>query len=368
VRITFLMPGYNWVPSGGYRVVYEYANHLVARGHSVAVIHPRSLSHAQRPPITVRSLASSICNRISTPKIDWQPIDPRVNILFVPNSDAKHVPDADVVFATAWNTVASVVDYPESKGAKCYFIQSYEIWQGCRELVDATWRAPLRKVDIAKWLVEVGTDLGCDSLSYIPNAIDHARYRETQPIRNRPKQVSMLFSVAPVKASAIGIEALEIVRATHRDIQVVFFGIDRRPSWMPAWITYHRNPAQEFIICEIYGKSRIFVSPSRIEGSPLPPAEAAACGCPSVCTDIGGHRECVTDGQTGLLSPVNEPAALARNICFLLENESFRATLALRAQQSIAIRTWDASVEQFERFIYEARAESGQFLASVCNS
>jgi len=32
MRITFLMPGLHVGPSGGYKVVYEYANQLVGEG------------------------------------------------------------------------------------------------------------------------------------------------------------------------------------------------------------------------------------------------------------------------------------------------------------------------------------------------
>src|SRR5579885_3571237 len=54
MRITFLMPCYCWVPSGGFRVVYEYANQLVARGHRVTVIHPRRLAFPPEERFTLR--------------------------------------------------------------------------------------------------------------------------------------------------------------------------------------------------------------------------------------------------------------------------------------------------------------------------
>jgi glycogen synthase len=40
MRITFVLPSAARVPAGGYKVIYEYANHLSDRGHSVTVIHP----------------------------------------------------------------------------------------------------------------------------------------------------------------------------------------------------------------------------------------------------------------------------------------------------------------------------------------
>lgn len=40
----------------------------------------------------------------------------------------KSIPDADVVFATAWETAYTVSRLHEKKGRKYYFVQNYEIW------------------------------------------------------------------------------------------------------------------------------------------------------------------------------------------------------------------------------------------------
>jgi hypothetical protein len=42
--ITFILPRYLNVPAGGFKVVYEYANSLQARGHRVTVVHPRNVT------------------------------------------------------------------------------------------------------------------------------------------------------------------------------------------------------------------------------------------------------------------------------------------------------------------------------------
>ncbi len=148
MKITFLMPGYSTSPSGGLRVVYEYANRLVARGHRVAVVQPRRLKYAPAAsgPVTARDIiretVKTVANALTfKPAIDWQPVDPRVESLIVPDSDSRHLPDADVIFATAWHTVKSVLECLPSKGEKCYFIQGYESYHAAKELVDETWRA-----------------------------------------------------------------------------------------------------------------------------------------------------------------------------------------------------------------------------------
>ena len=140
MRITFLMPGYMWTPSGGYRVIYEYANRLVDRGHHVTVVHPRRLKYLPAPNLPlrerVRRAKFGLIGLFSTPVIDWQPIDKRVELLFVPNSGQRYLPDADVLFATAWQTVPSVLRASQAKGEKFYLIQGYETWMGPKDLVE----------------------------------------------------------------------------------------------------------------------------------------------------------------------------------------------------------------------------------------
>ncbi|MDE3178648.1 MAG: glycosyltransferase family 4 protein [Acidobacteriota bacterium] len=355
MRITFLMPCYMWVPSGGFRIVYEYANRLTTRGHEVTVVHPRWLRKCYFEHRTLRGWAGTF-RRFGrelfwTPSIDWQHVDERVQLLFVPSSDPRYIPDGEVLFATAWHTVHSVLECSPSKGRKFYLIQGYETFLGPKELVDATWRAPLHKVVIAKWLLEVGKVLGAQDMAHISNAIDHERFRLIRPIAGRPRQVSMMFSTTPLKGSADGIEAVRIARNRFPDLRVVFFGTSQRPAWIPEWVDYHRNPAQDFLVSEIYNRSSIFLSPSWTEGFGLTPAEAAACGCAIVTTDSGGVRDFISHGVTGLLSPARDPRSLAENLCNLLEDETSRVRLAEAGNVFIRQFTWERNTTLLENVI-----------------
>ena len=336
--------------------MYEYANHLVARGHRVAVIQPRRLKYppperwspyrwARRQAAGYRTRFS----RLTAP--DWQGIDDRVEQLLTRDSGWRYLPDADALFATSWHTVRSVLECPPEKGAKCYFIQGYESYHARKDLVDATWRAPLHKVVIAEWLVRLGEELGCRDLTYIPNAIDHTRYQLVQRITGRRRQVAMVFSTAPVKGSVDGIEALRVVKERFPDVRVVLFGVSSPQPWIPAWAKYYRNPPQDFIVNEIYNQSSIFLAPSLSEGLGLPPLEAAACGCAVVATDIGGFRERFTDQVTALLSPPGNPEALARNVLRLLEDDDRRVRLAAAAKQVVSQLRWQRSADLFEQFL-----------------
>jgi glycosyltransferase involved in cell wall biosynthesis len=355
MKITFLMPSYTWAPSGGFRVVYEYANRLASRGHEMTVVHPRRLKYLSPERLTpyrwARRKTMYVRDSFLTPAITWQLIDKEVRVLFVADSDSTRIPDGDAIFATAWHTVRSVLACPPTKGTKFYLIQGYETWQGPKGLVDATWRSPLHKVVVSKWLRGLGEELGCQDMTYIPNAVNHEIYRLSRAIEDRPRQLAMVFSAEQIKGSADGIVALEIVKRRFPDLKAVFFGTDRHRRSIPAWVQYYRTPPQHFIIHEIYNNSGVFLSPSWAEGFALPPAEAACCGCAVVATDSGGIREFIHHGVTGLLSPARDPKALAENLCLLLENDSLRVQLAKACNSFVRRLSWDKSADLLQDFI-----------------
>jgi glycosyltransferase involved in cell wall biosynthesis len=354
MRISFLLPSWPSAPSGGAKVVYEYANRLVRRGHTVAIVHPLYLNYRPPEPITTRQLIRSQLTRVrglfSHPSIRWHPIDQRVTMLLVPNSHEKHIPDADVLFATGWDTVASIQKCGSRKGTHCYLIQGYETWRGNKDMVDATWRLPIDKIVIARWLKELGEQLGSDRLTYIPNAIDHSQYHITKSIQNRPRRVAMAFSRSKVKASEDGIRALVRAKEKFSDLEAVFFSTDRPDSSIPKWIEFNRNPPQNFIVSQILNASSIFLNPSLSEGWSLPATEAAACGCAIVSTDNGGIREYVEHDVSGLLSPPKDAEALTHNLCQLLEDDQARIRIAKAGGSAVRQLCWDRSVDLLEAF------------------
>jgi glycosyltransferase involved in cell wall biosynthesis len=358
MKINFLLPCYAWRPSGGFKIVYEYANRLVARGHEVTVIHPRRLKFHSPEKLTLRKRIRMV--RLwfkeirSEPLIHWHRMDPRVRVLYIPSSDDSYIPDGDILFATAWHTVRSVMECPATKGAKCYLIQHYETWQGPQRLVDETWRAPLHKVVISKWLAELGEGLGAGEIAYIPAGIDHQVYRLTNPISQRRRQVAMMFSSVPFKGSADGIKALEIAKQQFPDLQVILFGIERHRSSIPNWITYLQDPLQQRLVEDVLNTSSIVLSPSLAEGFGLPPAEGAACGCAMVATDSGGVRDFIIPGKTGLLSPPKDPEALAKNLCLLLGNDDLRIRFAEAGRGFVERFNWEHSTDLLESFLNRA--------------
>ncbi len=73
--------------------------------------------------------------------------------------------------------------------------------------------------------------------------------------------------------------------------------------------------------------------------------EALACECAVIATDFGGFREVVRHGETGLLVPPQDPAALAAAIDSLLADPTRRAAFGAAGRRDIAVRfSWPTVV------------------------
>jgi len=72
----------------------------------------------------------------------------------------------------------------------------------------------------------------------------------------------------------------------------------------------------------------VYVSPSLSEGLGGATAEALALGVPVVSTDVGGVREVVSDGDSGLLVPPGDANALADAIELILDDPALAGRLA----------------------------------------
>jgi len=83
----------------------------------------------------------------------------------------------------------------------------------------------------------------------------------------------------------------------------------------------------------LQGGIAALVVPSRREAAGLVIGEAALFAIPSIGSRVGGIPEMISDGETGLLVPVEDPATLAEAIARLIEDEALRQRLGAAARQ-----------------------------------
>lgn len=85
-------------------------------------------------------------------------------------------------------------------------------------------------------------------------------------------------------------------------------------------------------VAELLPALDVFVLPSHSEGLSIALLEACRAALPIVATDVGGNAEVVDDGQTGLLVPASNAAALQEALQRLLGDASLRTQLGNAAE------------------------------------
>jgi glycosyltransferase involved in cell wall biosynthesis len=105
----------------------------------------------------------------------------------------------------------------------------------------------------------------------------------------------------------------------------------------------------------VMAAASVFALSSRFEGLPLVIMDAFALGVPVVATAGSGIPELVTDGVTGLLSPVGDAPALAESMRRVLVDRTLAAALRHRAlerapEYSIE-RTAERTLTVYERVL-----------------
>ena len=101
---------------------------------------------------------------------------------------------------------------------------------------------------------------------------------------------------------------------------------------------------------ELYAQADIFAMTSMphkhsVEGFGLVYLEAGAHGLPVIAHDIGGVPEAVLDGETGLLVPPGDTAALTAAFARLLNDPALRRRLGEAGRARATLRTWADSAQ-----------------------
>jgi starch synthase len=91
----------------------------------------------------------------------------------------------------------------------------------------------------------------------------------------------------------------------------------------------------------------VFVCPSLYEPLGIVNLEAMACGTAVVASRVGGIPEVVSDGETGLLVPPDDPGALAGALNSLLRDPGRAHAMGERGRErAIADFSWPAIAAQ----------------------
>ena len=113
-------------------------------------------------------------------------------------------------------------------------------------------------------------------------------------------------------------------------------------------------------VAQIYGAADVVALTSANEGTPVSLIEALAAGTAAVSTDVGGVKDVIRDGETGLLVPAGDVAAIASAFERLAVDEELRDRLAHAAQSDVRTRySVERLVDDMDHLYRQLLAERG---------
>lgn len=206
--------------------------------------------------------------------------------------------------------------------------------------------------------------LGARSTTVIPNGIVTATYgRPLTQAMGSTIRIVYVGRLIWAKGVQDLIEAFAVVQRSGQPISLVIAGAGVFENELRA-LCVGRGVAEavQFLgeklpaeIPAVLAATDIFVNPSYSEGLPSSVLEAAATGCAVIATDVGGTREIIRDGETGLLIPPRDRTALVAALESLIREPALRERLGVRARNAVATRfDWGAISDAYLRTFQEA--------------
>ncbi|MDQ2982480.1 MAG: glycosyltransferase [Actinomycetota bacterium] len=178
------------------------------------------------------------------------------------------------------------------------------------------------------------------------NAVHLERARSPQEVREEfgledAELVATVGRYVDEKNYPLLLEALAVLAERRPKLRALLVGVGpleddlrrqvrERGLGHVALVTGRRMDAHDIIAA-----ADVFVLTSRTEAMPLALLEAMALGRAVVSTNVGGIKDAISDGQTGLLVPPADAPALAAALGRVLDDRALRRRLGEHAQRFV---------------------------------
>jgi glycosyltransferase involved in cell wall biosynthesis len=167
--------------------------------------------------------------------------------------------------------------------------------------------------------------------------IDLERFRSPAPTLPREgRLVGTVGRLVPQKGLLDLVAAAPAIAVRHPDVRFAIVGDGPQRAQLEA------QAGGRFLftgwredVPELLASFDVYALPSYFEGLCYAVIEAQAAGVPVVATPVGGVRENVVDGETGLLCRPGDPASLAAAINRLLDDADLARRLAGEARRRV---------------------------------
>jgi glycosyltransferase involved in cell wall biosynthesis len=248
------------------------------------------------------------------------------------------------------------------------------MWQLAKLEEESAKNATLN-VTISKYSAEKIVQFYCvdkEKIRIVPNGVDTQRFQPSEECEKIKQQIGIdsklcvLFvgRLIPRKGLTFLVEAAK--RIVKEYVQTTFLIVGDGPQKNHI-ISYLEKTnltdnfvflgdVNERVLPLLYNCADVFVLPSIQEGQGIALLEAQATAKPVVAFDVGGVREAVVNGETGLLMKPDS-CELAEAVMKLLGNWSLRETIGSKGRKFIVDNfSWDVCARKMLKVYQEAFA------------
>lgn len=347
LKICFVLPRYSRTPIGGFKIIFEYANRLLAYDNevSIAFLNNNALCNSYIP-MQLKKVLVEVLTRIE-PK--WFPLDKRIKKISYYNRNIQ-LDNYDICIATAVETAQPVKELFSAKN-KFYLIQGFEDWNVSQKYVIETFNSGLINIVVSTWLKEIVDKYSDNKSILIKNPLDLNIYKINVPIEKRKSHtIGLLYHEAECKGLKYSFEVLKKLKILYPELEVKMFGASNKPKGLPDWIHYTCNASTDETV-EIYNSVSVFICSSIEEGFGLTGMEAMACGAALVSSRYRGVLEYAEHNYNAKLSEVKNVDVMVANVCELFENNEERIRIATNGVNSLKDNGWEQAVEKLNKVL-----------------
>lgn len=226
----------------------------------------------------------------------------------------------------------------------------YDIFFGYRILSDSSKVIALNKTEAEQYRDMYVPD---EKIEIIPNGIKLSEYNYLPPrgsfrkkfkIGDNDKIILFLGRIHRIKGLDILIMAFTRIIEKLDDVKVMIVGPDSGHLGELQTLVKDLGVGMKVIFTgplygvnklEAYVDADVCVLPSRYEIFGISVLEAYSCGKPVIASRVGGLKDLVIDGITGLLFTIENTGQLARSLFFILEDNIRAKKMGLKGKQFV---------------------------------
>lgn len=220
-------------------------------------------------------------------------------------------------------------------------------------------------------------DVPMEKITIVPNGVDVDHFKPCLPDAeymmewklNQKRIIGFIGSFYQYEGLDLLLEAVARLASTRSDIRLLLLGGGRievglkvqieqlgleKVVIMPGRIPHEHIPGA-YALCDILAYPRYSCRLTEFT-TPLKPLEGMAMGKAVVASDIGGHRELIHHGRTGLLFRAGDLSALLGVLRHILDNPGLGQKLGRQALTWVRqTRSWDKIAAAYAAVYASAR-------------